>query len=103
MCPAKGGVKPVTGVNTVTGQNSTLYHSTVQDSIQYFVTISTTSSIALGVLFCLVLVIVLVIYSILRNHYRVHTTRLHNLATLVGHGSPSEEIELQKIEKTSGA
>ena len=103
MCPARGGVKPVTGVNTLTGQNSTLYHSTVQDSVQYFVTISTTSSIALGVLFCLVLIVVLVIYSILRNHYRIHTRRLHNLATLVGHGSPSEEIELQEIEKTPGA
>jgi hypothetical protein len=100
MCPAKGDIKPPTGVNTLTGQNSTLHHTQVQDSVQYFITVSTTSSIALGVLFCLVVFVVLIIYTILRNHHKLHTRRLHNLAALVGHGSPQQQdIPMENLDK----
>ena len=106
MCPptlpaVKEGLSAKVPISTAVGShNSTVNHTLLQDSVAYYIDITITSSIALGLLFFLVLIVVFVIYKVLRSHHQTHSRRLNNLASLTGHGAPLLKEEAGAVEMT---
>ena len=106
MCPptvpgVKEGLSAKVPISTAVGShNATVNHTLLQDSVAYYIDITITSSIALGLLFFLVLIVVFVIYKVLRSHHQTHSRRLNNLASLTGHGAPLLKEEAGAVEMT---
>ena len=68
MCPptvpgSKDGLSVKLPVSTAAASsNSTVNNTLLQDSVAYYIDVTLTSSIALALLFCIVLIIVFIIY-----------------------------------------
>ena len=104
MCPpavpgTKDGLSVKLPVSTAAASsNSTVNNTLLQDSVAYYIDVTLTSSIALALLFCIVLIIVFIIYKVLRSHSATHSRRLNNLASLTGHGAPLMDKETGDIQ-----
>ena len=66
--------------------NSSAESSYVKDSINTVVNISITSGAALLVGLFILLVAVFCLHRLLKSHHRIHSQRIHTLASLTGFG-----------------
>lgn len=99
------GVQVDPGVQTNSAVNNSSADSTyIKDSINTIVHVSITSGTLLLIGFLILLIAVICIHRLLKSHHRVHSKRIHTLASLVGFGSDDikEDKEEEHNTKTSG-